>query len=809
MTKDTDEGRDPGAALATADAPPLSLCMIVRDSSRTLAACLAGIRPWVDEMVVVDTGSVDDTPAIAAAFGARVFRFPWCDDFAAARNESLRRGRGRWLFWMDADDTIDADNGRRLRELAASAVPDDVLAHVVRVHCPASDDPGADVTAVDHVKLVRNRPDLRFEGRIHEQLLPAVRRAGGEVGWTDLFVTHSGSDRSPAGRRRKHERDLRLLQLDLRDRPGHSFVLFNLGMTLADAGDHAGAADALAAAVTAGVPGESHLRKAYALHAASLGELGRHDDALDACLRGLSFHGDDVELNFRAGLASHRVGRLDDAVEFYCRAMVPPAGRAFASIDRGLGTYKALYNLAAVYLDQRRPADAAAAYRDVVRLAPDWEPGKAALHRLLADVVRWAGIDADIESPCRSSRPSHEGCLTPSPPYAGERAGVRGRASGTAALAEDREADPADPGPSTVAAGARGREQLYARPLTLTLSPGYGGEGTGRSAAVRVCELAVDDAPRDANAHADLAVALRRAGRLDEALAAYDHALLIHRDRPAGWRPAHPREAAELGLMLEEREGRSLEIAAAAAPRGGGRSGAFRFTVLLGCYGDFPAYSVRALDAVAAGREVARHCDVLVGLNACGPTTRDRARELAGAGVVQGVVESSPNRNKDPMMRLLVEMAATPYVLWLDDDSHFVDPDWPGRVAAYLESEHPLDVAGVPARWGPRRAEDPAYAAYAAGRPWWRGDAAYPADLREWVPFVPGGLFLARTAFLRRHDFPDRGMTKALDDVLLGELVQQVGGRLAHLPPELQAVARVSDGQRRGEHFLLNPGGAY
>ena len=74
---------------------------------------------------------------------------------------------------------------------------------------------------------------------------------------------------------------------------------------------------------------------------------------------------------------------------------------------------------------------------------------------------------------------------------------------------------------------------------------------------------------------------------------------------------------------------------------------------------------------------------------------------------------------------------------------------------------------------------------------------------------MPGGLFLARTAFLRRHDFPDRGMTKALDDVLLGELVQQVGGRVAYLPAELQSVARVSDGHRRGEGFLLVPGGAY
>ena len=348
------------------------------------------------------------------------------------------------------------------------------------------------------------------------------------------------------------------------------------------------------------------------------------------------------------------------------------------------------------------------------------------------------------------------------------------------------------------------------------------------------CGQVVQANPRDANAHVDLAVALRQAGREVEALAAYDVALLMHRDRPAGWQPADPRAAAELGLLWERQHGRDggrtspgddccagfpactsgllNAQAGKPAPQSGtpdARRTATRFTVLVGCYGEFPAYSVRALDSITSGLDLAEHCDVLVGLNACGSATVAQARALADAGVVQGVVESQANRNKDPMMRLLVEMADTPYVLWLDDDTHFVSPDWPARFAAYLAGEHPLDVAGIPARWGPWRAADPAYADYVANRPWWRSGNAYPDALREWVPFVPGGLFVARTAFLRQHDFPDRGMTKALDDVLLGELVQQVGGRLEYLPPELQAAARVSDGHRRGEKFLLNPGGAY
>src|SRR5262245_46048601 len=99
----------------------LSLCMIVRDSSRTLGDSLASVRPWVDELVVVDTGPHGDSLEIAARFGATVSDFPWCDDFSAARNEPLNRASGDWLFWMDADDTISTENGAKLRELVKNS----------------------------------------------------------------------------------------------------------------------------------------------------------------------------------------------------------------------------------------------------------------------------------------------------------------------------------------------------------------------------------------------------------------------------------------------------------------------------------------------------------------------------------------------------------------------------------------------------------------------------------------------------------------------------------------------------------------
>lgn len=392
------ERRPGGGLLIVPRAVKLSLCMIVRDSARTLEACLQSIQPWVDEMVIVDTGSHDETPEIARKFGARLFHFPWCDDFAAARNESLRHARGEWLFWMDSDDTIDEENGRKLQALARQPATDSVLGYVMQVHCPGSNPEGhADVTAVDHVKLLRNRPDLRFENRIHEQVLPAIRRAEGEVAWTDIFVRHSGSDQSPEGRRRKQDRDMRLLELEQREKPDHPFVLFNIGMTYADMEQYEPAAAALARSIAIAQPDESHVRKAYALLVGCYMQLDRFDEALKICQQGCRLYPKDPELCFRHGIVLHHFGRLGDAEQSYLSALANGDERHFSSFDRGIVGYKARHNLASVYLDKNDPQRAEAQWRQVIDEIPAYRPAWRGLGDALVRQNKLAELEVVAE----------------------------------------------------------------------------------------------------------------------------------------------------------------------------------------------------------------------------------------------------------------------------------------------------------------------------------------------------------------------------------------------------------------------------
>jgi glycosyltransferase involved in cell wall biosynthesis len=152
--------------------------MIVRDAARSLRQALASAQPFMDEMVVVDTGSTDGTRQIAQEMGARVVDFAWCDDFSAARNYSLAQATGDWIFWMDADDILPTASGQELRR-CMEAAPNCDVAYWVTVEEKKVDSKGRGrIMGHAHAKLFPRHPAIRFRYRVHEQVAPAIRKAG-------------------------------------------------------------------------------------------------------------------------------------------------------------------------------------------------------------------------------------------------------------------------------------------------------------------------------------------------------------------------------------------------------------------------------------------------------------------------------------------------------------------------------------------------------------------------------------------------------------------------------------------------------
>ncbi len=375
--------------------PHVSLCLIVKDEEANLPACLDSVADLVQEIIVVDTGSTDRTREIAAGAGARVFDFPWVDDFSAARNESLRHATGQWIFWMDADDRLDADNRARLRALFES-LRDDNAAYVMRCLCLPDAETGA-ATAVEHVRLFRNDPRIRWQYRVHEQVLLALREVGAEVRFTDVVIHHSGYQ-DPAARRRKLQRDLRLLQLESRDRPDDPFVLFNLGWTYQELGRIAESVPLLQRSLQRSHPSDSIVRKLYTLLVEGHRHLNQPDDARAACRAGMVHYPDDAELLYLDAQLRFEDGDLTGAEQSALALLRPPATAHFASRDAGLRGYRARQLLALIYARQGRSQDAEAQWQTVLRDRPDFEPALLGRARLYLQERRWPEFEQALNA---------------------------------------------------------------------------------------------------------------------------------------------------------------------------------------------------------------------------------------------------------------------------------------------------------------------------------------------------------------------------------------------------------------------------
>lgn len=518
----------------SAGRPRLSLCMIVRDSSKTLEACLAGVRSYVDEIVVVDTGSVDHTKEIARRFGARIFDFPWCDDFSAARNESLRHATGDWVFWMDSDDTIDEENGRKLKDLALRPLSDAPIAYVMQVHCPRPTAIGYDdVTVVDHVKMFRNLPALRFSGRIHEQILPAVRQVSGVVEWTDIYVVHSGSDHSPEGRQRKQERDLRILHKEAEEQPNHPFVAFNLGMTYADMSEFQVAARYLEKSLQLSGPTESHVRKAYALLTYCYNQQSQFERAREVCLAGLERFPGDVELSFRNGVLAHHFGDHAQAITAYQSALQEQSARHFSSVDNGIAGYKSRHNMALVYAECGRHDLAELQWRLALDKAPEYRQGWGGLGDALVKQSKLVTAELTAASLLQTSSRRVEGFLLLS-----DLASQAGNFDRAAELLHEASVErPNDP-------------QLLHRRCWFYL------EHEDLEQAVETLTQLCQKDPHNASVYHNLGTVYYKQGRRSAAVAAYRESLRL--------RPDSEQTQRQLNQVLQELEqDESAELAAA------------------------------------------------------------------------------------------------------------------------------------------------------------------------------------------------------------------------------------------------------
>ncbi len=225
--------------------PSISLCMIVKNEEEWLQRCLDSVKGLVDEIIIVDTGSTDNTKEIAKKSEANVFDYQWNNNFADARNFSVRKATGSWILWLDADEIIAKKDHSILKKLVAEEqFPIIVLEQ--RHYTNDSKNPlfkkideryeaeargflGYYPTLI--TRLFKNNIGLQFEGAVHETIDKSMQKLGLKFLRTDIPIHHYQNMKSDAEMKDKKEKYAKLLEEKEKNDPADIKTLHDLAIT--------------------------------------------------------------------------------------------------------------------------------------------------------------------------------------------------------------------------------------------------------------------------------------------------------------------------------------------------------------------------------------------------------------------------------------------------------------------------------------------------------------------------------------------------------------------------------------------------
>ncbi|MFQ3626162.1 MAG: tetratricopeptide repeat protein [Cyanobacteriota bacterium] len=341
--------------------------MIVRDEAERLGRCLQSVATVADELIVVDTGSVDDTVAIAQSFDAKVFSMPWQNDFAIARNESLRHATGDWVLVLDADETLVADCVPMMQQAMQS--DETLVINLLRQEVGAVQSPYSLVS-----RLFRRHPALTFARPYHatiDDAVAALRQQ--EPGWgivdlPQVAILHDGYDPVAIARRDKLEKARTVMEGYWKAHPDDPYECSKLGALYVQMGEVERGIQLLQQGL------QSPLLKA---------------SQTDAPVR--------YELHYHLGIAFTRLNQIDQAAQHYQTALQQPvleplklgAYNNLGSLCKTTGdlaTARQLYerclaidpnfaaghyNLGTTLRAQGQITSAVAHYQEAIRLQPD------------------------------------------------------------------------------------------------------------------------------------------------------------------------------------------------------------------------------------------------------------------------------------------------------------------------------------------------------------------------------------------------------------------------------------------------------
>jgi len=376
----------------------VSACMMVKNEEEFLEGCLQSIRNWVDEIIVVDTGSTDRTMDIARSYGARVFSQEWSKDFSRHRNYSISKASSDWVFIIDADEEFVEDDLSAVRQ----AMNQDKFRIVSLTVMNMNKKNGECTSFLPSPRLFRRIPEFYYKGIVHNQLQfpedEPILRIGARI-------KHYGYNLPEDKNREKAARSRELLEKQLEQTPDDPFVNFNYAQLLRgiNGKNDFELSDLIlkhaARAVELSDPSNRATLPLYlqGLHqqATTLIKLNKYDEAVEKCRQALKSKPDYLDALFTIGEAYGRMQDFDKAVKYFNEYLTeqkkydPAVEELSIILIYGFMRHRAHYSLGLIHQIQGNIAQAEKYYKKALA---DQDP-------CLDTYLKLAGIYLDREDP--------------------------------------------------------------------------------------------------------------------------------------------------------------------------------------------------------------------------------------------------------------------------------------------------------------------------------------------------------------------------------------------------------------------------
>lgn len=349
----------------------LSLCMIVKNEETTLTRCLESVKDIVDEMIIVDTGSTDNTVKIAEKYGAKTFFYKWDNSFSNARNYSLSKASKDWILIMDADDELVNEDKDKIIKLINNK-NNKLNAYFGETLSYSGDSPDYNIYSNLNIRLIKNGKGYKFVGAIHEQIIPGSEDEKKQVflGIADIRFYHYGYLNETVMLKNKRKRNMEIIEKLLKENPDNTFMLYNMGVEYSAKGDYLNALN--------------YLKKAYKTFNPSLGfgpklilkmischeMLQEFEQCLTLIEEGLKYYPNCTDYEFYRANIYYLQRKYSAAIESANKCISMGESPVLLKEVSGVATYRPYYLLGTIYLSIGDYDGAYKCYDEVLKLNP-------------------------------------------------------------------------------------------------------------------------------------------------------------------------------------------------------------------------------------------------------------------------------------------------------------------------------------------------------------------------------------------------------------------------------------------------------